>query len=59
MQAEGESFQRRPLTIGVRSLGWAGVREGLAAGERVVTQGAYEIKLTSASGAIPKHGHVH
>lgn len=59
VQVEGESFLRRPLTIGVRSLGWVGVREGLSAGEHVVTKGAYEIKLTSASGAIPKHGHVH
>jgi membrane fusion protein, heavy metal efflux system len=59
VQVEGESFQRRPLTIGVRSMGWAGVTEGLAAGEQVVVKGAYEIKLTSASGAIPKHGHVH
>ncbi|MHB8873246.1 MAG: efflux RND transporter periplasmic adaptor subunit [Myxococcaceae bacterium] len=59
VQVEGESFERRPLTIGVRSLGFAGVREGLSAGERVVTKGAYELKLTSASGAIPKHGHVH
>ncbi|MBI5509126.1 MAG: efflux RND transporter periplasmic adaptor subunit [Deltaproteobacteria bacterium] len=59
VQVEGESFERRPLTISLRSHGWAGVREGLSAGERVVTKGAYEIKLTSASGAIPKHGHVH
>jgi multidrug efflux pump subunit AcrA (membrane-fusion protein) len=59
VQVEGESFERRPLTIGVRSLGWAGVREGLAPGERVVTKGAYEIKLTAASGVIPQHGHVH
>lgn len=59
VQVEGETFERRPLTIGTRSLGWVGVREGLAAGDHVVTKGAYEIKLTSASGAIPKHGHVH
>ena len=59
VQAEGEAFERRPLAIGVRSLGWTGVREGLAAGERVVTKGAYEIKLTAASGVIPQTGHVH
>jgi len=34
-------------------------RQGLAAGERVVVKGAYEIKLTAASGVIPRHGHVH
>jgi len=59
VQVEGESFERRPLIIGLRSLGWTGVREGLALGERVVTKGAYEIKLTAASGVIPQSGHVH
>jgi RND family efflux transporter MFP subunit len=59
VQAEGEAFERRPLTIGVRSRGWTGVSAGLSAGERVVTRGAYEIKLTAASGVIPQHGHVH
>jgi RND family efflux transporter MFP subunit len=59
VQAEGEAFERRPLTIGVRSRGWTGVREGLSTGDRVVIKGAYEIKLTAASGVIPRHGHVH
>lgn len=59
VQLEGESFERRPLVIGVRSRGWTGVLGGLSAGDRVVTKGAYEIKLTAASGVIPKHGHVH
>lgn len=59
VQAEGERFERRVLTLGPRALGWVGVREGLVAGEHVVTRGAYEIKLTAASGAIPQHGHVH
>ncbi len=59
VQVEGEVFERRPITIGVRERGFTGVREGLSAGERVVTKGAYEIKLTAASGAIPQTGHVH
>jgi RND family efflux transporter MFP subunit len=59
VQVEGESFERRALTPGPRSLGWVGVREGVMAGEHVVTKGAYEIKLTAASGVIPQHGHVH
>lgn len=56
---EGEAFERRPLRLGIRSNGWAEVLEGVVAGERVVTRGAYEIKLQSASGAVPAHGHVH
>mgnify|MGYP003452895992 FL=1 len=59
VMVEGESFERRPLRIGIRSNGWVEVVEGLQAGERVVTRGAYEIKLTSASGAVPAHGHAH
>ncbi|HEU0030041.1 MAG TPA: efflux RND transporter periplasmic adaptor subunit [Kofleriaceae bacterium] len=59
VQVEGEAFERRPLTLGLRSNGWVEVKDGLAAGERVVTRGAYEIKLASAAGSIPAHGHVH
>lgn len=59
VQVEGESFERRPLTLGIRSAGWVGVLSGLKAGERVVTRGAYEIRLTSAAGSVPAHGHVH
>lgn len=56
---EGEAFERRPLHLGIRSNGWTEVLEGLTAGEHVVTKGAYEVKLASASGAVPAHGHVH
>ncbi len=60
VQVEGEAFERRPLA-------WASATErlgrgarGRRAGERVVTRGAYEIKLaSSASIADPAHGHVH
>jgi len=56
---EGEAFERRPLRLGIASHGWTQVETGVAAGEHVVTRGAYEIKLASATGAIPAHGHVH
>jgi cobalt-zinc-cadmium efflux system membrane fusion protein len=59
VMVEGEAFERRPLRLGVRSNGWVEVIGGIAAGEHVVTRGAYEIKLMSASGAVPAHGHVH
>lgn len=59
VMVEGESFERRALTLGIRSNGWAQVLEGVKPGERVVTKGGYEIKLASASGAIPAHGHAH
>lgn len=59
VMVEGESFERRPLRLGIRSNGWTEVLEGLKAGERVVTKGAYEVKLAGASGAVPAHGHAH
>jgi multidrug efflux pump subunit AcrA (membrane-fusion protein) len=59
VQVEGEAFERRPLVIRLRSRGWVQITEGVKAGERVVTRGAYDIKLASASGAIPAHGHAH
>lgn len=59
VQVEGEAFERRPLTVGLRDRGWVQVLDGLRPGERVVTRGAYEIKLAAASGVIPAHGHAH
>jgi membrane fusion protein, heavy metal efflux system len=56
---EGESFERRPMRLGIRSNGWVEVLEGVAAGEHVVAKGAYEIKLQSSAGSVPAHGHVH
>jgi len=59
VMVEGESFERRVLRLGIRSNGWTEVLDGLVAGERVVTRGAYEVKLASSSGAVPAHGHAH
>lgn len=59
VMVEGEAFERRPLRLGVRSNGWVEVLEGVAAGEHVVSTGSYEIKLASASGSVPAHGHAH
>lgn len=55
----GESFFARRVRIGARADGLVQVLDGVAAGERVVSRGAYEIKLSSAGGAIPEHGHAH
>ena len=59
VMVEGESFERRALRLGIRSNGWTEVLDGVKPGERVVTKGAYEVKLASASGAVPAHGHAH
>lgn len=59
VQVEGEAFERRVLSLGARDRGQVAVLGGLAAGERVVVRGAYEIKLSSAAGSVPAHGHAH
>ncbi len=55
----GETFEKRDVVLGVRDGGWVEVTSGLEAGERVVTSGAYAIRLASVSTAIPAHGHAH
>lgn len=59
VEKSGEAFERRVLTLGIRDGDSVEVREGLSPGERVVTRGAYYIRLASASGAVPAHGHAH
>ena len=56
---EGETFQKRTLQVGIRDGDFVEVLSGIEAGERVVTQGAYMVKLASASPASFGHGHVH
>jgi cobalt-zinc-cadmium efflux system membrane fusion protein len=59
VEVEGELFERRPLKLGTRQGDRVQIVEGLKAGERVVTSGAYNIRLQAASGAVPAHGHAH
>jgi RND family efflux transporter MFP subunit len=59
VQTEGESFQKRELKLGANDGEKVQVLSGLAEGERVVTKGAYQIKLSQASGTMPAHGHEH
>jgi RND family efflux transporter MFP subunit len=59
VQTAGESFERRPVTIGAREGDWVQLTSGVAAGERIVTRGAYLVRLASLSTAVPAHGHVH
>lgn len=59
VQLSGESFERRPVKIGRRNGDYVEVREGLTAGEVVVTEGAYQVKMAAMSGQTPAHGHEH
>lgn len=61
VQAEGETFERRIVTVGTRAGGMAEIRSGLEAGERVVSRGAYLVRLastqTDAGGGHAGHMH--
>lgn len=59
VQLTGEAFARRPVTLGNRQGEYVQVAAGVKAGERVVTKGAYLIRLAAMSSQIPAHGHVH
>ncbi len=59
VQVEGESFERRAVRLGPSDRGYVAVTDGVRAGERVVTQGAWSVKLAASGGAVPAHGHSH
>ena len=59
VQTGGEQFARRFIEIASRDGDLVGVRSGVTLGERVVTQGAYDIQLASAARGLPAEGHVH
>ena len=55
----GETFQRRELELGVRDNGFVEVKGGVENDERVVTKGAYLIKLAALSPESFSAGHAH
>ncbi len=59
VQLSGESFERRPISIGKRNGKNVEVLKGLQVGDVVVTTGAYQVKMASMSGSTPAHGHEH
>lgn len=59
VQTSGEGFQKRELKLGASNGENVEVLSGINENERVVTIGAYQIKLATMSGAMPAHGHSH
>jgi membrane fusion protein, heavy metal efflux system len=47
------------LKLGGNNGEFVEVLSGISEGERVVTKGSYQIKLSTMSGALPAHGHEH
>lgn len=59
LQLDEEGYKKQEVTLGASNGKEVQVLTGLKAGDRVVTQGAYQVKLASASNAIPAHSHEH
>ena len=55
----GESFERRQVRLGARDGDWVEVLDGLTPGSRVVSRGAWLVKLAATGTAQIGHGHAH
>ena len=58
LQLDKEGYKKQEVTLGVNDGKEVQILSGIKPGDRVVTKGAYQVKMASASGAIP-HGHSH
>lgn len=60
VQTGGESFERRPVVLGPTDGTMTIIPSGLAPGEYVVTEGAYQVYLASlGTTEVGDHGHPH
>lgn len=59
VQTGGETFERRAVVTGIRDGDFVAIRDGVTPGERVVSKGAYQVKLAASAPASLSHGHAH
>lgn len=59
LQLDEEGYKKQLVTLGADNGEQVQILSGIKAGDRVVTQGAYQVKLASATNAIPAHSHEH
>jgi multidrug efflux pump subunit AcrA (membrane-fusion protein) len=59
VQTAGETFERRPVTVGAREGELVQILAGVKPGERIVTTGAHLVRLAALSTSVPATGHVH
>jgi len=60
VEIEGEGFEKRILKTGIADGGFIQVLDGLKEGERVVSKGAYQVRLAALTpGSAIGQGHVH
>lgn len=59
VQKGGELFERRVVMPGPRDGDWVAIPQGLQPGERVVSEGAHQVRLAASAPAAAGHGHAH
>lgn len=59
LRLDEDCYKKQYVTLGADNGETVQILSGLKAGDEVVTKGAYQIKLASASNAIPAHTHHH
>ncbi len=59
VQTGGETFDRRAVQLGIADGNYVEVIDGVRAGERVASRGAYYVKLAASGGNEIGHGHAH
>ena len=59
IQTDPTCYERREVVIGQTDGERVEIKSGLKAGEKVVTEGAVQVRLAGASTAIPGHTHNH
>lgn len=58
-QVDAECYEKQLVTVGASDGEQVQILSGVQPGEHIVTHGAYQVKLASASNAIPPHTHEH
>lgn len=59
LQLDEEGYKKQEVTLGADNGRSVQILTGVKAGDHVVTSGAYQVRLASASNAIPAHSHEH
>ncbi len=59
IQLDADCYRKQEVKLGATNGNEVEILAGLKGGEKVVTEGAYHVKLASANNAIPGHTHNH
>ena len=59
LQVDAEGYKKQEVKLGADNGREVQILSGVKPGDKVVVEGAYHVKLASASNAIPAHTHEH